>query len=102
MPCTDPYAEEQSRRETVTNLHERTRMLCGLCAEIERRHNVLVSGDYFHNVEGLALWWSQHKKEDAKRREKERQARLDELSRKREELDVIKAEIEELEEEVKK
>lgn len=98
MPCTDPFAEEQSRRETVTNLHERTRMLCGLCREIERKFNVLESGDIFHKVPGLPQWWAQHQKEDERRRKEEDIARQREIIDKQKEVLRLQNEIAKLRE----
>jgi hypothetical protein len=101
MPCIDEMAEEQSRRETVTNLHERTRMLCGLCGAIEANFSLLVRSDLLDKVPGLREWWAQHKKDDEKRLARERQQRKEAIDRKREKLEVVKAELEELLEEEK-
>lgn len=76
MPCRDYQAEEQDRRETVSNLHERTRMLCGLITELEKSSlDRLTVARFIEKVPGLTIWWEQHKAHDAARLKKEQESR---------------------------
>lgn len=71
MPCHDPYADEQSRRETRKKVHNLTRMLCDLCMVMEQSFN----GETIDCVEGLREWWNDHQVQDRVRAATEEAAR---------------------------
>jgi len=85
MPCRDDYAESRTSEENIKKLHEVTEMLCSFCKAYEAHS--------FPNVrmpEKVKQWWEQHKKEDKAREEREKQGRLvqiDRLKQQRRELD---------------
>lgn len=62
MPCYDvrnsyDFGKQEAKHE-IDNL---TRMLCGLCREIDNPH-------YINEVPGLREWWREHQKWDKKRK----------------------------------
>lgn len=79
MPCSDSqvgwgfdrYAEEANALRT--RLDTVTKMLCGLCEEVDRASIAAVPR--------LAHWWAEHQAADERRKEQEKRA-ADDLRRK--------------------
>ncbi len=74
MPCYDSrnepeyiYAEKNKEIESLRKRNdELTRMLCGLCTEIELAER----WTFINSVPGLTWWWEEHKAFDRKRKSK--------------------------------
>lgn len=64
MPCYDPETHDRAER-LERKVQLLTQLLCGLCTVVEARAPLLFSG-----VNGLQEWWREHKKVDARLREK--------------------------------
>jgi hypothetical protein len=70
---------EHSRKE----IDKLTRMLCGLCGELEAVNYDDEEGkSIFRQVKGLPKWWETHKRQDAQRLAKEREDRINERKKK--------------------
>jgi len=63
MPCYDPRnTYDFGRQEVKYEIDKLTRMLCGVCTQIEK------SGDMYpiYNTPELGQWWKEHKILDKK------------------------------------
>lgn len=98
MACRDHLAEEDSRRELATNLHDRTRMLCALCTRLEDAWGDTKAQNFFVGIPGLVQWWEMHKALDEERRKEEKRRRSQEAEVLRSQIQDLQKKVAELEE----
>jgi hypothetical protein len=71
MPCQD-YGRPSyiDNPETKQRLDHVTRLLCEVMTKIDREYNDQL---FFHAVDGLEQWWTEHQEQDRKRKDREDQ-----------------------------
>lgn len=89
MPCVHYAPGEEAAmllEETRSKLDNVTRMLCGVCSSLEGVSGIGV----FEDIDGLDVWWHDHKRRDEQRRRDEAVAERKRQTQERAKVDAAR------------
>ena len=75
MPCRDDWDSADQLAEYQRKVDRLTRMLCGLCKEVDAVQDAELSMELIDRVPNLRKWWKGHQAADRKREARERAER---------------------------